>query len=212
MTTQEGELHLSKQGLLKLVAADLQDDELRRVLFHALASCPGCRAVMEPVVEFLAKGDLEIDFGLLDLSLAESRSEAENLFHELTALERRERRRALQRERFRSWGLCEYLCRASTKQGQEDAVAGWELAQLAVDLANRLGEDEPCERAWLYELRGLAGAYLADALRRNGESASARKALEKAAKQWEQGWEEVGDVLGYEEEYRDLETRNNEAR
>jgi hypothetical protein len=152
------EQHLSREDFEKLVATDL-DPEARRALLHGLSLCPQCRLVVGRLFELVAADALAIDFGIVDLALAESRDEAPVLFKELMSLDSKERRRFLRKTR--SWGLCEFLLQKSL-HAKEDALDRLDFAQMAVDLSGLLIEDEPCERAWLYQLRGLAGACLAE--------------------------------------------------
>ncbi|MEA2693666.1 MAG: hypothetical protein QOJ16_3053 [Acidobacteriota bacterium] len=79
----------------------------------------------------------------------------------------------------------------------EEAGESLELARMAVDIAGRLVEDEPCERAWLLQLRGLAGAAVAEAERRLGDREASRRAFREAKKLWDAGEEEAGDALGF---------------
>jgi hypothetical protein len=198
------ESHISREGFERLVATDLEE-EARRALLHGIANCPGCRPVVGRVFELLESGALSPEFGIVDLSLAESRDAAPELFRELLAAP--DRQRLLRQKRFRSWGLCERLIRASLDLQEEGAAESLELARVAVDLADWLIEDEPCERAWLLQLRGLARAALAEAQRRRGDRGGARRTLEAAKQLWEEGEEEAGDVLGFAREMAELAAR-----
>lgn len=89
----------------------------------------------------------------------------------------------------------------------EEAGESLELARMAVDIAGRLVEDEPCERAWLLQLRGLAGAAVAEAERRLGDREASRRAFREAKKLWDAEEEEAGDALGFAAEISKLAAR-----
>lgn len=198
------ESHISRQGFERLVATDLEE-EARRALLHGIANCPGCRPVVGRLFEMLESGALAPEFGIVDLALAESRDGAPELFRELLAAP--DPRRLLRQRRFHSWGLAERLIRASLDLGEARAAESRELALLAVDLADRLVEDEPCERAWLLQLRGLGRAALAEARRRQGDRKGARRTFREARRLWQSGEEEAGDVLGFAREMAELAAR-----
>jgi hypothetical protein len=187
------EQHLRREDFEKLVATDLEP-EARKALLHGLSLCPQCRLAGGRLFELLTADALAIDFGIVDLALAESRDEAPVLFEKLMSLDSKERRRFLRKTR--SWGLCESLLQKSLN-AKEDALDRLDFAQMAVDLSGLLIEDEPCERAWLCQLRGLAGACLAEVERLLGDVEEAEETFRSAQALWEQGEAEAGDVLGY---------------
>ena len=61
---------------------------------------------------------------------------------------------------FASWGLCELLCHESRRAAPGDAGLSIHLGELAVTVADSLGEGGPAEDRWTYQLRAYACAHL----------------------------------------------------
>lgn len=141
----------------------------------------------------------------VDPDLAQSRTEAPGLWAELSPYRFADQSALVQhRDRFASWGLCELLCRESTKVAPGDPERAVELAELAVIVTNLLKKSPLANRRWLHQLRGYAWAHVGNARRALGDLRNADEAFLIADAWWESGSEGVGDVLGYEPVLLDL--------
>ena len=114
-----------------------------------------------------------------------------------------ERQLALIRDtgRFRTWGLCEFLCAESERIAPADPKRAEELALLAVEVVSFLEEWQPAEQIWLDQLRGYAWAHLGNARRVSGNLPAAEEAFSSAEALWRPANDNAGDVLGYEARY-----------
>lgn len=193
--------HLTPEDLELLLARGMEEREARLFLHH-LAVCPECFAVGGYVLELFEAGAIALPFCAVDIGLARSRAEAPGLWQELSDLPVPDKReRILEDGRFHSWGLCELLCDESLAAAVQDAKRALALAQLAVDIAQSLGEWQPAAENWLEELRGFAWAHLANARRVLGDLPGAERAFQTAERHWQPAWGNLGDVLGYEVRY-----------
>jgi tetratricopeptide (TPR) repeat protein/DNA-binding XRE family transcriptional regulator len=84
---------------------------------------------------------------------------------------------------FQSWALCEYLCLESEKRASSSAARAFQLGKLASQVADLV----PGEERWRSKLRGYALAFLANALRVQGDLRSAEKTFGKSDELWEAG-------------------------
>lgn len=194
MTTHR---HLDAKGLEELVLLNEHRTQ-RRFLLDALGLCPECAKVGEHLLAAREAGWLSEDYGILEAELARSRFGAPALWERLARYSPEKRRGLLlDTDRFRSWGLCELICRKSREAATGDTVQAVELAELAVVAVGRLMPDRPFEKEWLVELQALAWAHLGNARRVLGELRSAEEAFSYADEMWEKGEVEVGDPLGY---------------
>lgn len=117
-------------------------------------------------------------------TLEESRRQAPELWTRLSGcLEAG--RRALVREaaEFQTSGLCEVLCEESLRAAHESAEWATNLAELAVQVAERV----PGGKAWRSRLLGYARAHLANALRVGGDLPAAEAELTRAELLWHAG-------------------------
>jgi hypothetical protein len=194
-----------------LTAEDLEDilwlDEpcCSRLLLHHLAVCPHCAAAGGSLLALYREGAIGIESDPIEVLLTLSRREAPLLLEQLRAIPK-DQQKALLREdsRFRSWGLCELLCRESEREALQDPGCAVALAELAAGLADSLEEWQPTEAAWLDQLRALALAHLGHALRVLGNRRGAEAAFCRALELWTPANKDVGDVLDYEAHFLTL--------
>ena len=196
--------HLTREMLEKYFETT-PIDQVSRMLLHLLAVCPECRKVGGTIFAAYTAGAIGIRFSSVEVDLFASRSMAWDLWKTLESLSFEEQLRLVEeREEYRSWGLVELLARVSSAAGPKDASRAVDLASLAVEVAKRLGEWQPCEKEWLFELRAYAFAHLASAYRISGNMREAEKAQRRADGWWKEGAESMGDILGYEPEILSL--------
>ena len=191
--------HLDAEILERLLALD-RTEEQNRSLLHQIAVCRECRAVGGWLLDLHRSGALPRRFGVVEIALARSRAAAPALWQKLERFPQ-EKRLALVRatRRFASWGLGELLCGKSLETVPADAAQAAELAELAVSVADAVEEEGgPAEDRWIYQLRALAWAHLANAQRVGGGLPAAERAFDMADSWWKAGAESIGDVLGYE--------------
>src|SRR6266545_5344327 len=195
---QEEQKHLDAAALERLLATDRTPDQNDQ-LFHVLDLCPACREVGGWLLELHQANALPPVFGPIDAALARSRAEAPQLWAELALLDPEERLARLHTDRrFVSWGLCELLVRESRQAAPAAASVALRLADLAVHVADMISDGEPFEAQWIYQLRSLAWAALANALRVQGELSGAERGFEMSDSWWEAGIVGSEDALGYE--------------
>jgi len=196
--------HLDAAALEDLLATDrtLRQNEQ---LFHLLAVCPRCREIGGWLLELHQANALPPLFGPVDAALARSRAEAPRLLAELLPLDPEERLvRIHADQRFVSWGLCELLIRRSCQTAPEQPTDAFHLADLAVHVADRISDSDLFEERWVYQLRSLAWAALANALRVQGDLTAAERGFDMADSWWEGGTVDTEDAQGYEPILLDL--------
>ena len=84
---------------------------------------------------------------------------------------------------FRSWALCELVCKESVRAAADSADRARELAELALIIAELV----PGEASWRMRLQGYAWAHLGNARRVGGDLPGAEEAFSHGAKLWEAG-------------------------
>jgi transcriptional regulator with XRE-family HTH domain len=84
---------------------------------------------------------------------------------------------------FQSWALCELLCIESENQAAHDAATAVSLAKLALRIAELIQGEEP----WRCRLRGYAWAFVANALRVQGDLRGAEEACGRSDGLWNAG-------------------------
>jgi transcriptional regulator with XRE-family HTH domain/tetratricopeptide (TPR) repeat protein len=151
-------------------------DELQRVL--AAIQRPMLTLVVEEVLA--AAGPWERD---RPPSPAD-RLEAPGLWAVLRASSAAERVLLLQEaHEYWSWAVCELACAESVTAASHSAERALELAELAVEIAQRvLGSDLWCRR-----LLGFAGAHLGNAWRAHGKPQASEEAFLQALPHWKAG-------------------------
>jgi tetratricopeptide (TPR) repeat protein len=196
--------HLDAADLEHLLATD-RTAKQNAQLFHLLAVCPRCREAGGWLLELHQANALPQIFGLIDAILARSRAEAPRLLDELLALDLQERFTRLQTDgRFTSWGLCELLARRSRETAPQQPSDAVHLADLAVQVADRISDSDLFEESWVYQLRSLAWAALGNALRVQGDLLGAERSFDMADSWWKAGCRGTEDALGYEPILLDL--------
>lgn len=153
--------------------------------------------------------------GFNELQVAEERARAPRLWAQLKPLPARQRRIALEGAMdFRSWALCELVCKESTDAARDSADRAVELAGLAL----RIAELAPGDEAWRSRLQGYAWAHVGNARRVRSDLPGADEAFRRAKKLWKAG--EAGDpgclldearMLGLEASLRRAQRRLPEA-
>ncbi len=83
----------------------------------------------------------------------------------------------------RQWALCETLCLESQRLCAEDPVRAAAVAELALDVAERMEG----EKTWRAKLRGFAWAHVGNALRAQRDLEAAEKAFRSADRFWKAG-------------------------
>jgi hypothetical protein len=200
------EAHLTPADLDRL-AGYRGEKVLNRILLHHLTVCSECRKVGGFLLDAYDAGELMYDeLPGFTVALARSRSEAPELWMELSGLKLK-RQKAMVRKvkRFRSWGLAELLCRKSLEAAAGEPAAAERLAELAVEVAMLVRDfDFPDDDSWVSLLRGFAWAHLGNARRSLRNFEGARVAFDEAKRLWENNFANTGDVLGYESGFREL--------
>jgi len=167
--------HPSIDILAKLLAGDLpHDDMLTRVVPHLLELCPVCRASQAEILR------LQKEIGHWDERVAVSESrEAPELLARLSKRPFDEQISLVTNdESFHLWGLAHLLIRESRAAAAKDAAKATDYAELAVKVAQNLGE--AYDPHWVLDLRARAYAALGQARRALGEPRSAETALREA--------------------------------
>jgi tetratricopeptide (TPR) repeat protein len=189
--------HLDAAALEDLLAMD-RTAKQNEQLFHLLAVCPHCREVGGWLLELHQANALPPVFGPIDAALARSRAEAPRLLEELLPLDPEGRLARIHSDpRFASWGLCELLIRRSCQTAPEQPAEAYHLADLAVHVADRISDTGLFEERWVYQLRSLAWAALANPLRVQGDLPAAERSFDMADSWWEAGTKDSEDALGY---------------
>jgi tetratricopeptide (TPR) repeat protein len=197
--------HLRQETLEELLALDRTETQ-NRSLLHQIAVCQECGQVGGWLLDLYRSGVLPLRFGVVDAALARSRAEAQTLWERLQAqLSQQDRLVLLHSDRkMLSWGLAELVARKSKDMAPEDAPGAVELAEIGVQIAEALQDDEPAEARWAYQLRAFAWSYLGNVRRVTGDLPAAEQAFGVADSWWSAGEEATGDVLGYEPVILDL--------
>ena len=124
-------------------------------------------------------------------------------------------RRALVEEdpEFRSWALCELICKESIKAAADNADRARELADLALLIADLTSG----EASWRWRLQGYAWAHAGNARRVGGDLPGAEEAFSRAGELWKAGAPgdpgllNEGQVLSLEASLRTTQGRLLEA-
>ena len=122
----------------------------------------------------------------------EERQDAQALWARLKKRKPAERRRIVEAsEQFRSWALCELVCRESVDAARDSADRALELA----DLALRISEVTPGDEAWRSRVQGYAWAHVGNARRVKGELPGADEAFSRTKYFWQAGEVGMPDLL-----------------
>lgn len=114
---------------------------------------------------------------------------------------------------FRSWALCELICKESEKAAADNAGRARELAELALFIAElAIGE-----ASWRRRLQGYAWAHVGNARRVGGNLPGAEEAFSRAGELWQAGASgdpgllDEAQVLSLEASLRTIQGRLPEA-
>lgn len=122
----------------------------------------------------------------------EERRDAEALWARLKTRKPPERRRIVEEAaRFRTWAMCERICRESVDAARDSADRALDLA----DLALRIAELTPGDEAWRSRVQGYAWAHVGNARRVKGDLPGADEAFRSACKLWKEGEGAEPDLL-----------------
>ena len=167
--------HPSIDNLAKLLAGDLShEDLLTGVVPHLLELCPVCRQRHEEILR------MQKEIGHWDerVAVLEGREAPELLarlrrrpFDEQVSLVTND-------ESFHIWGLAQLLIKESREAVARDAAKAVDDAELAVKVAQNLGE--AYDPHWVLDLRARAYVSLGQARQALGEPRSAESALREA--------------------------------
>lgn len=114
----------------------------------------------------------------------EERRDAEALWARLKTRKPPERRRIVEEAaRFRTWAMCERICRESVDAARDSADRALDLT----DLALRIAELTPGDEAWRSRVQGYAWAHVGNARRVKGDLPGADEAFRRAGKLWADG-------------------------
>ncbi|HEX4498605.1 MAG TPA: helix-turn-helix domain-containing protein [Thermoanaerobaculia bacterium] len=112
------------------------------------------------------------------------RQQARGLWQRLQKRTLAERRSLVEEDpEFRSWALCELICKESIKAAADNADRARELADLALLIADLA----PCEASWRQRLQGYAWAHVSNARRVRGDLPGAEEAIVRADELWKSG-------------------------
>jgi tetratricopeptide (TPR) repeat protein/DNA-binding XRE family transcriptional regulator len=155
-----------------------------------------------------------LSFVSLEARSVAAREEARLLWLKMRRLSPSQRRDLVEKDpRFRSWALCELVCKESIKAAADNADRARELA----DLALRIADLAPGAASWRQRLQGYAWAHVGNARRVGGDLPGAEKAFGRAGKLWEMGEEgdpgilDEAQVLSLEASLRTTQGRLSEA-
>lgn len=185
--------------------------EERRVLYHLLTQCAGCREGSQPLLELRRSGVIHDSTSPLEIELAVSEHRAPDLWRELEegplsgADDLDEKVRRLRDDpRWPTWGLVAWLARRSLETARVDAAEAIDWGDLAAAAAARLPDDDPAPAEWSSELRAFALAALGNALRVAGDREDAEEAFDSARDALD-AHEEPADFLPFRAQVLTLE-------
>jgi transcriptional regulator with XRE-family HTH domain len=142
------------------------------------------RAVMELLVADAAEAGQRFHASDAALALAEDRRHAPALWARLEGCAEEERSRLVRDDAaFHSAGFVELLCEESVNAAGDSAQRARHLADLAVEVAERVPGEEP----WRCRVQGFARQHGANALRVVGDHLAADAEVERATELWRAG-------------------------
>jgi tetratricopeptide (TPR) repeat protein len=167
--------HPSLETLARWLAGRMEHDEvLAEIAPHLFDRCAECRGKRDEIERLLQ----EVGHWDEEIAVVESR-QAPELFAWLGEHPFEEQLRLVdEREDFQCWGLCNLLLKRSFEAVHENPEQATDLAELAVRIAQYLGD--VYDPNWVLDLRARAYAYLANAQRVLGELRSAEAAFRNA--------------------------------
>lgn len=203
--------HFDREVLQEFLLGGLDPTLNRRVVRHLLGGCERCQGVTGSLwqqgldwegteeSEDEDEGEDEIYTERLlqechrrQAALDAEREEAVELFQELQRYPSgRQVMLVANCERFITWGFCQYLLERSWESRFDDVERTIELANLAVVLAEKLGNCA-CGPALAYDLRARSWAHLGNAYRIGSDYESSEEAFHEAERNLARG---TGDCL-----------------
>lgn len=169
------EAHLSLETMARWLAGDLGPEEIRsQVVAHFLAKCSICRSRYEEISR------LQEEFRHWDERVAVFEgAEALELFENLKRLSFDDQLDLVAEDSsFQTWALCQLLLKSSLDAAFEDPAVAVNWAELAVSIAQTLGD--AYDPHWVTDLKARSYAYLGNAQRVLGELRSAEAAFRRA--------------------------------
>lgn len=189
--------HFTAKEIWRLVE-ESSGEACNRLLLHHLTVCSECYETAGFILDRYRAGDIPLAFATTDLYIAQSRVEAPLRFAELSGLSAPDRKARIQAsERYRSWGLAEWLSQRSL--AEKKPVEALCLAELAVLVAMELRGGEPVEAGWIANLRAYAWAHVGHLWLRLGDSRAAHEAFEHVREWQAEGRATGNDLFGYDE-------------
>lgn len=177
--------HPDREGLLRLLAGQLDEEEqVQWGLFH-LAHCPAC---LQWTAEELGVGSLnevsELAGPGWGVELARERSRARRLLAPLVEFPFEwKRERLLQDEAFHSWGVAEALLVDCVELWASEPALAQHSAELALELLARVEKDAE----HVVDLTVKAWGYLANSLRILSDLRGAERAFQVAERKQREG-------------------------
>jgi tetratricopeptide (TPR) repeat protein len=198
--------HPDRQALERFARGDVFRHEARQIVEHLRSGCRSCQRELDgllPVAddplaevpmapeqpaerpaqrvsEWLERGWPRVDLARLRAQLARVRRDREGAparVEELLALPPRERQAALRSEpRYANPAVCDRLIEASFEAGFDDPARAVALAELAIELSDRI-DAAVYGRALALDVKARAWAYLGNARRLNSDRRGAEEAL-----------------------------------
>ena len=160
----------------------------RRKSFRLLTPDSGhdlVAGVASQLGQALAEGaEPAIEIVLRELTATVDRKEAAFAWERLKRRKKEDRLILVQRSReFRSWALCELVCAESVRAAPADAKRAFELAELAVEIAEVCPEEPLLQQ----RVKGYALFHLGNAQKAGGQLRAAEATFAKALPLWEAG-------------------------
>jgi tetratricopeptide (TPR) repeat protein len=205
-SNSRGEAHPDPASIERFMSGDVTPGEGRVILTHLLGDCAVCRAIAGPLAPFGRTAMLETEEEQVEVTghdassvallervrerqkaIEDERKEAPNLLAELEAQEQPHRLLLVRNSgRFRTWGVAELLLEESFRHRYNDAEHTRQLAELGVEVADRLDPLVYGATA-VNDLRARAWGMQGNALRLRCELREAGRSLTRALKLLEEG-------------------------
>jgi len=193
--------HPDRQALERFARGEVFRHEARRIVEHLRSGCRSCQRALDALLP-LADGSLaepaapppaaerrveaswpRVDLERLRVQLARVREDRETAparVEELLALAPRERQAALRSGAgYANPAVCDRLIEASFQAGFDDPARAVALAELAIELADRV-DPAAYGRALALDVKARAWAYLGNARRLGSDLRGAQEALDLA--------------------------------
>ena len=168
---------LSIETLARLLAGRLEHEELLRwIVPHLLELCPTCQRMHSEIRGLQDRvGHWDEEVAVTETRRAPeilARLEGRSFEHQAAVVERD--------DELHTWGVCQLLLERSQDILFDEPGRGLELAELAAQVAEHLGE--AYDPHWVWDLRAKAHCQVAKALRVLGELRSSEATFRRAEK------------------------------